>query len=169
MPSEAAAMETNEHNVLVKDYLDAVDAIEAAVAGMTGEHAVARPQPGKWSALELVCHVVDMDLLSVVRINLILSSDQPSLPVATADQLRGSPCVDARSIGNEVAFLRTLRFHTAELLSSLRPHAFHRTGVIRRGTDVRTRTLEQLVRGITDHIYHHLRFLREKRQLLGLA
>src|SRR5262249_49979717 len=50
------------------DSMDAIDAylagpkdLRAAVAGLSRDQLVARPIPGKWSALEVVCHLADTD------------------------------------------------------------------------------------------------------------
>ena len=41
---------------LIDDYLDGPRLLRQAVAGMTNEQFLARPVPGKWSTLEVVCH-----------------------------------------------------------------------------------------------------------------
>ena len=53
---------------------------------------------------------------------------------------------------------------TAELLRRLPDAAFNRTGL---HTERGEESLEHLVTGYTDHLEHHLKFIREKRKLLG--
>ena len=40
---------------------DPEELLRNAVAGMTREQLVARPVPGRWSTLEVVCHVADFE------------------------------------------------------------------------------------------------------------
>ena len=41
---------------LTDTYLAGVQTLRDAVAGLTREQLLARPVPGKWSTLEVVCH-----------------------------------------------------------------------------------------------------------------
>ena len=52
-------------NELADQYLAGAAQLRAAVAGMTREQLVARPVAGKWSTLEVVCHVSDFDPILV--------------------------------------------------------------------------------------------------------
>ena len=46
---------------LTDAYLAGPPALRQAVAGMSREQLTARPVPGKWSTLEVVCHLADFD------------------------------------------------------------------------------------------------------------
>ena len=46
---------------LIYEYLDGVNALRKSVAGMSRAEHVARPIAGKWSTLEVVCHLADME------------------------------------------------------------------------------------------------------------
>jgi hypothetical protein len=62
-----------------------------------------------WSALEVVRHVVDMDLSMAERVNRVIVAERAVLPSPAAEQLRNSACVDARDLADEIAFLRAIR------------------------------------------------------------
>ena len=47
---------------LADAYLQGAADLRAAVAGMTREQFVARPVPGKWSTLEVLCHLISVRL-----------------------------------------------------------------------------------------------------------
>jgi len=164
----AAHSDVDRVKTLLDEYVGAVEALQAAVWDMTAEQLHAKPQPEKWSSLEVVCHIVDIDLLTADRINRIIISEEPLLPSPAPEQLKGSPCVNGRQVAEEIAFLRAIRTHTARVLHSLPLGGLDRIGVIPRPDGDRKRTIEQIVRGITGHVTHHVRFLDEKRRLLGL-
>ncbi len=48
-------------NAAVANYLAGSANLRAAVAGMSRENVIARPIPGRWSVLEVVCHLADTD------------------------------------------------------------------------------------------------------------
>ena len=45
----------------VESYLAGPGHLRAALAGMCREQVVARPVPGMWCVLEVVCHLADTD------------------------------------------------------------------------------------------------------------
>ena len=53
----------------IDDYLSGPALLRQAVAGMTQEQLVARPVPGKWSTLEVICHLADFEIVYADRIN----------------------------------------------------------------------------------------------------
>jgi hypothetical protein len=46
---------------LIDAYLDGIQILRQEVVGMNRPQMIARPIPGKWSTLEVVCHFVDSD------------------------------------------------------------------------------------------------------------
>ena len=58
-----------EPTTLIDDYLDGPQLLRKAVAGMSQEQLVARPIPGKWSTLEVICHLADFEIVGADRIN----------------------------------------------------------------------------------------------------
>ena len=57
-----------EPTTLIDSYLDGPQLLRKAVAGMSQEQLVARPIPGKWSTLEVVCHLADFEIVCGDRI-----------------------------------------------------------------------------------------------------
>jgi DinB superfamily len=52
---------------LMHEYLNGVAALRQATDGLTADQSRARPVPGKWSTLEVVCHLADIDALDAER------------------------------------------------------------------------------------------------------
>jgi len=46
---------------LISAYERGVEELRLAVTGMTVEQLRSRPVPGKWSTLEVVCHIADCE------------------------------------------------------------------------------------------------------------
>jgi hypothetical protein len=46
---------------LISAYEEGVEELRVAVAGMTVEQLRSRPVAGKWSTLEVVCHIADCE------------------------------------------------------------------------------------------------------------
>ncbi len=50
-----------------------------ALVRQAGEHLRTRPEPGEWSVIELLGHLVDAELVVAGRLRWILANDQPPL------------------------------------------------------------------------------------------
>ncbi len=48
-------------STIVDDYLAGPDELRLAVVDMSRDQLLARPIPGKWSVLEVVCHLADSE------------------------------------------------------------------------------------------------------------
>src|SRR5215470_9765701 len=63
----------------IADYEAGTGQLRAAVAGMTPELLRARPVAGKWSTLEVLCHVGDCEQFFADRMKRTLAMDRPLL------------------------------------------------------------------------------------------
>jgi len=150
---------------LVERYAAGATLPAAAIAGLTRQQLNAFAVPGTWSIQQIVIHLMDSDLIGADRMKRVAAEDRvPSL------------------IGyDESAFVRNLfpdqldprlacevfeknRLLTAEVLRRLPEAAFQRTGD---HNEHGIMTLAELVQNYADHLDHHLKFIREKRTLLG--
>lgn len=151
---------------LVDAYLNGIESLGQAVTGMKAEQLRARPVPGKWSTLEVVCHLADSEALFAERMRRVLSEDRPTLPYSDPDQQPTALAYDVRNASEEVALIGLIRRQMARILQAQSLEAWRRVGV--HSTDGE-KTLEQLVRKAVDHLDHHLAFIEAKRQALGVG
>jgi hypothetical protein len=155
-----------EPTTLIDDYLGGLQTLRAAVAGMSREQVVARPIPGKWSTLEVVCHLADFEIVFADRIKRVVAENEPTLfggdPMAFAARL----AYNQRNLDEELLLIALIRQQVARILRTLKPEDFQRRGM---HSESGPMTLEALVQRITGHIPHHVRFIEEKRTALGLA
>jgi hypothetical protein len=150
---------------LVDDYLAGPAALRKAVAGMTREHLTARPVAGKWSTLEVVCHLADFDPILADRMKRVIALEQPPLAGADENLFARALAYQDRDLEEELTIIERTRSQLAKILRKLPDTALQRTGI---HSERGPRTLEQLLTGATNHIPHHVQFIAEKRKALGL-
>jgi len=154
---------------LIDAYLAGVPAVRQAVADMSRAQLVARPVTGKWSTLEVVCHLADFEPIYADRMKRIIAEDQPLLFSADEKRFASSLAYQERDIEEELAIIDQTRRQLARILRTLPEESFARVGIYRYEGHDEPRTLERFVTLITNHIHHHLKFVYEKRRALGLT
>lgn len=150
---------------MIAGYLDGVRLLRDAVRGMSREQLEARPIAGKWSTLEVVCHLADFDPILADRMKRVIAEDRPQLIGADENRFAAALAYPQRDVEEELAVIDHTRSQLARILRTLPVEALQRVGV---HNERGPRTLEQLLQGATDHIPHHVQFIRQKRQALGL-
>jgi uncharacterized damage-inducible protein DinB len=150
---------------LIDSYLAGPRTLRQAVAGMSAEQARARPVPGKWSTLELVCHLADFEPILASRMKCVIAEDRPQLVAADENRFAAALAYHDRDLEEELILIEHTRAQMARILRTLSDDALGRVGV---HSERGPLTLEQLLAGTTNHILHHVRFLADKRKALGL-
>ena len=135
---------------------------------MTREQLVARPVAGKWSTLEVVCHIADFDPVLTERMKriLALSADVPLLLAADENLFLAALNYHARDAEEELAVIDATRRQMARIIRGLAPAQLQLTG---NHNKKGLMTLERVIQMATNHIAHHLPFIHEKRKALGLS
>jgi hypothetical protein len=154
------------HQELLARYAAGAQRLRQATAGMSDEQAAAHPVPGKWSTLEVACHLADMETVFTERMKRVLIEDRPNLPNADENAYASALAYDRRSLADEVAVVEATRRQMLRILGSLPEAAFARAGIHSTAGPL---SLEQLLDKVTWHLEHHVKFIDEKRQALGLA
>ncbi len=153
-------------NELIEKYLEGPKQLRAAVAGLTREQILARPVPGKWSVLEVVCHIADFEPVYVDRMKRVITHDRPLLMGADEQLYAAKLAYQERDLEEELRVVEMTRSAFSRILRTLPPDAYQRAGVhSERGLN----TLEEFLRSIGNHIPHHLPFIAEKRKAMGLV
>jgi hypothetical protein len=153
---------------MVDDYLAGRRIVSHAVAGMNPKQFSAHPVPGKWSTLEVVCHLCDFEQVYADRMKRIIAEDQPLLVNADENRFAAALAYDQRDLEEELDIIELTRQQLGRILRTLPDEALSRTGIYRRAGHDEPRTLEKLLTDITSHIPHHVKFILEKRQALGM-
>lgn len=150
---------------MIDEYLAGPKLLRQAVAGMSREQLKARPIPGKWSTLEVVCHLADFDPILADRMKRVIALDKPALVGADENHFVTALAYHDRDLEEELTIIERTRSQMARILRTLKPEALARTGI---HSERGPRTLEQLLVGATNHIPHHVKFVQEKRKALGV-
>lgn len=147
----------------VERYLAGIGALRKAVEGLTAEQVRARPVPGTWTTLEVLCHLADTEALFAERMKRVLVEDRPPLPVADPDRYSANLAYDARDAAEEVAVVEAIRKQMARILAVQPTEAWHRVGI--HSTDGE-KSLEQIATKAIAHLEHHLGFIQAKREAM---
>ena len=158
-------MPVSSRDALIESYLASLPRLRRAVADLSPEQLKTRPVSGKWSTLEVVCHLVDSEQAWCHRMKRVIAEDRPLL--IGYDETRftaGLPYHEA-DLEEELALLEGMRRQMAWILRGLPEAAWSRTGV---HNERGLMTLEEMLRAESDHVPHHLAQILEKRKALGL-
>lgn len=152
------------HTELIDSYLAGPDELRAAIAGMTAAQIDAAPIPGKWSTRQVICHIADFEPVYVDRMKRALAEEEPTVFGGDPDVFAARLAYEQRDIEEELQMIESVRRHMARILRTLPVDAFQRKVVHSEAGPI---TLQQLLSNITNHISHHIAFIKEKRAALG--
>jgi hypothetical protein len=127
---------------IINDYLAGPALIRQAVAGMTREQVLARPVPGKWSTLEVVCHLADFEPILADRMKRVIALDRPALLGADENRFAAGLAYHARDLDEELNVIEQTRRQMARILTTVAPEVLSRVGVHNERGPL---TLEQLL------------------------
>jgi DinB superfamily len=157
-----------DSQAMIAAYLGGIEELRRAVAGMTPEQLVARPIPGRWSTLEVVCHLADFEPIYADRMKRVIATDRPLLLSAGREAFARSLAYHQRDIGEELALIDVTRRQIVRIMKCLYKDALDRVGIYRHEGHEEERSLGLLLEMITGHIPHHAAFIVEKRRALGI-
>jgi hypothetical protein len=148
----------------IEDYAAGGATLALAIKGLSQGELDAHPVPGTWSIRQIVIHMMDSDLIASDRMKRVAAMERPLLmgyDETAFSELPGSETLDV-DIACEI-FAKN-RLLTAHVLRHLPDAAFERYGIHSENGKV---TLAYFVRAYIDHLEHHMKFVRDKRQQLG--
>jgi uncharacterized damage-inducible protein DinB len=144
---------------LISAYEQGTEELRVAVAGMTSEQLRSRPVAGRWSTLEVVCHVADCEQFFADRMKRSVAMDRPLLLGADGFRYPEPLCYQDHDLGEELDLVAVTRRQMARTLRLIAPDAWQRTAV---HSETGLVTLRQLLLHAVNHLRHHLRFVAEK-------
>ena len=150
---------------LLDAYLGGPDRLRSAVTGLSREQMISRPITGRWSVLEVVCHLVDTDANIAHRIKRVLSEERPVFDRVKPELMLAALAYHDRDVEVELGIFDLGRRQIARILKASRSEAWERIGIV---GDRGDRTVAQMMNGAVEHLAHHLGFVIEKRRALGI-
>ncbi len=127
--------------------------LERALARLTPRRAAARPEPGKWSPKEIVCHLSDCEVVYGFRYRKILAEATPVLPAFDQEVWADGLHYREQSLRDAFATFAALRKGHVALFKSLPDEAWEKGGV---HPEYGTLTLRQLIHHLADHDRSHI-------------
>lgn len=149
---------------LIERYAAGANALTEAIAGLTKEELNAHPVPGTWSIQEIVLHMMDSDLIGADRMKRVAAEDHPTLIGYNETLFAKTLYGDDLDVQLAAEIFAKNRQMTAAMLRRLPDTAFARTGYHNEHGDL---SLAEFLANYVGHLDHHLKFVREKRKLLG--
>lgn len=152
------------HTQLVDRFAAGADKVRLAIAGLVRADCVARPGPGAWSIQELVIHLADSDAVAIERMKRVIAEKEPILRAYDENAWIQHHFCNDQSMEDAAALFELNRRQMARILRKQPDDAFDRFGM---HSDNGRLTLSKLLTTYIDHLDHHLKFLRDKRERLG--
>ncbi len=149
---------------IIDDYSQGGQHLRDAIAGLSVDDLLAYPVPGTWSIQEIVIHLQDSDLIGIDRMKRIAAEDNPLILGYNETKFIQTLRSDLQSAADAVTIFDLSRKQFARVLRALPDEAFERTGV---HNEIGMIKLSVQVQKYQQHLLHHLKFLKDKRQRLG--
>jgi len=148
----------------VERYAAGADVPTQAIAGLSKDDLLATPVPGTWSIQQIVFHLMDSDLIASDRMKRVAAEDHPTIIGYNESAFASTLGYD--SIDAELAceLFRLNRNLTAAVLRQLPDETFARTG---HHNEDGVKSLADFIDSYIEHLDHHMKFIRQKRELLG--
>lgn len=127
--------------------------LERVASGMSTRQTALRPEPGKWSAKEIVCHLADCELVYGFRYRKILSEPDAVLVPFDQDAWASSLHYRELSLKQALAAFAALRNAHVGLFKLLPAEAWERAG---QHPEYGALTLKQLAGHLADHDQNHI-------------
>ena len=150
----------------IDEYLDGPVQLRRAVADMSAAQLEARPVPGKWSTLEVVCHLVDSEQAWCHRMKRVIAEERPLLIGYDESRFTATLRYHDHDLKTELILMEGMRAQMALVLRMLPESAWARTGVHNERGLI---TLEEMLQAEVEHVPHHIAHINEKRRALGLG
>jgi uncharacterized damage-inducible protein DinB len=151
------------HRQLVDRYESEAGDLRKVVAGLPREQLLATPVPGTWSIQQIAIHVTDCELVFCDRMKRVIALDDPALPGFDETKYVQSLFYDDQDANVAVEVFENNRRLIHSVLRKLPDTTFERTGM---HSERGKQTLTDVLRYAVDHLQHHLKFGREKRQMV---
>ena len=104
---------------LIETYLEGPVTLRRVVADFSFEQLLARPVPGKWSTLEVVCHLVDSEQAWCHRIKRVIAESKPLMIGYDETRFASALAYHDRDLEEELTLLEGMRQQMVRILRNL--------------------------------------------------
>src|SRR5271166_2547985 len=104
---------------LIEAYLEGPATLRHTVTDLSSEQLLARPVPGKWSTMEVVCHLVDSEQAWCHRMKRVIAEEKPLLIGYDESRFAAALACHDRDPEEELTLLEGMRQQMARILRTL--------------------------------------------------
>lgn len=162
-PAGNVATWPTEFQDLISKYDQGPHLLRESLVGLSSIQLRTPAPPGTWSALQVVCHIADFELVYADRMKRVVAEDQPTLFGGDPDVFAAKLGYAQRNLEEELDAIASVRRQASRFLKTLSPADFQRTG---NHSEDGPLTLARLLERIAGHIPHHVQFIEGKRASL---
>jgi len=149
---------------MIDRFENGADDLKRAVAGLMLDDFRALPVPGTWSIQQIVIHLADSDLIGVDRMKRTIAEENPTLIGYNESLFAKKLFYDEQSVEDAVTLFAVNRKQFVRILRKLPDAAFDRIATHNEAGQL---TLGKQLKKHNEHLEHHLKFLLDKRKMLG--
>ena len=146
---------------LLERFRRGAEIIAVATTGASNPELDHVPAPGKWSARQIACHLADSEIVGHMRLRQVIAEDNPTMIGFDGQAWAEKLDYRTRKISQALETFRRVRSENYELLKSLPPEAFSRSGTHSERGRV---TLLDLLKIYAEHAENHVRQIMAARQ-----
>lgn len=159
----------SDRGELIEHYARGGEKLSLAIRGLTREDLLQappadKPELGRWTIQQVVCHLMDSELVIVDRIKRVIADEDPQLLAYDENRWAEHLTYHEQSAEDAVAIVDLARKQLARVLAKLPESAWSRAGM---HSERGKLTLRQLVEIEINHLDHHLKFIHAKRAAMG--
>jgi DinB superfamily len=151
---------TQDRAALLDRFASGADDVAAAVAGASDDELDRRPPSGEWTAREIVHHVADSESMAYIRLRRLVAEDEPIIHGYDEPEWARRLHYD-RPIEPSLAVARAVRAASLDLLRSLTPAEWERTG---RHSESGTYSVDRWLAIYAEHSHDHADQIRRARR-----
>src|SRR5450432_577402 len=146
---------------LIDQYQTGGEKLRLAIRDLTDADLKSFPVPGTWSIQQIVIHMMDSELVSADRMKRIIAEENPTLIGYDETKYSKNLFYDDQPADDAVKIFDLNRKLFTRILRLLPEATFDRSGThSERGKVV----LGGYLKGVVDHLEHHLKFIHDKRK-----
>jgi uncharacterized damage-inducible protein DinB len=149
----------------IESYLDGMGQLRRSVAGLTRDHIRARPIEGKWSILEVVCHLVDSEQAWCHRLKRVIAEDLPLIIGYDQSLFTASLGYHENELDDELMLFDCMRRQMGTILRRLPEPGWSRSCI---HSERGLMSLTEMLQAEIDHVPHHVKHIQDKRRALNL-
>ncbi len=154
------------HQATIDAYAKGPSLVRAAFTGLTPAQLNAFPVSGTWSLQQIAVHLLESDLAATHRMRRIAAEEAPPLLISYDETaLAKGLSYEADDLGLVLDYFDINRRFTAAWLRRVPEADFAKFGIHNQRGKV---TLAEMLQMYVQHVDHHLKFVREKRKMLGV-